>query len=455
MLRLSSPGLILCLCLCLAACAPAAALPAASAPTLAAATLAAAAPAAAATTPAAASSAGPVPTWTAAPQPSATPRPSPSPTPDARRAALTGLLASPHWPGLGLPDDEAARWTAYRDGSVELDPAELAGLDDFLAQWQAWQARLVNILQPPGETVALRAKTFEPGEPGGAAGPAAAQPRQVLYAVNAAAANLPPDAEQLYLLSADRPTPLTLPLAPQIEGLRQAISWDGTAVEYLDRDGRALLRADAALLGVNVSALSYQGQYTAISGYPRFSSVYPEIKARFFLLEKFFGTGQARLLDEAFARLDQEPALAPLKQALFSSEFPVIFYSGGIPQNQDAVGLAGRSGYIEIDSDRLLSGATSTEYLLVMLHEATHLYQFKRNFNLREPCRSEIGSGGYPDGFDDFTAEQLLAALDKNEIGSMHIELWAALQLQAPKALITADRYAIQVSGHGIWSYCP
>jgi hypothetical protein len=176
------------------------------------------------------------------PLPTSLPSPKPEASADPLRQPLQELVASPYWPALGLPPEQITKWPLFASGQAQLPAGERAELQNFLEQWAKWNGWLASARMPTYEKLAFRVRQLKGAQAG---------PRLVLYGLDELSTQKE-GAERIYLPSpVDLAKPKALILAPRIAGLRQQISADGQAVEYIDGEGQPLLAADAFRLWNN------------------------------------------------------------------------------------------------------------------------------------------------------------------------------------------------------------
>jgi hypothetical protein len=226
-----------------------------------------------------------------------------------------------------------------------------------------------------------------------------------------------------------------LVLAPQIEKLRQRISPDGESVHYLNQKGEVVLSADGRALGIGTAheqqldnslrQLYGWSDYGNRAIYPRFRYTLPDVYAGFYALEENLTYNQIVLLRETLQLYDRSE-LAAFKPAIFHDGIAYIFY-----KNIDlASGLTySGTGVIGIDRRDLFGN----KYALasVLAHEGAHVLQggLRDGAACSEVLRREIGDGTIPPGFYGWTAQELLAAVEKLEVGAYHVSLWMLYKL--------------------------
>jgi hypothetical protein len=374
-------------------------------------------------------------TATAAPtaEPSATPLPSPTPT-QSSHEVLAQLSISPDWAGLQLPQDEAARWQAYAEGSAQLNPDEQSAVEEFITCWKSLLALVDKKGAAPSAHLVYRVRTLQ-DEHGGN--------HYVPYALD-------PGTAQIYTtvhsLDEDgKDSGLGLWPAPLIPGMTQQVSADGRMVEYLDSKGRVLLLVDAVRLSGKNEREKFvaerladlygtaQGNSPAMPArkgstpaketfavYPRYHFPVAGVEAGFYGIEKSLTASQVVQLKCALEQFDR-PDMEGLKQGLFHKNF--IFLappSIGGPAGQTFIG----TGVVELDRRYLFSN--KYDLASTLAHEAAHAVQAEAGGD--QSCaallRYEVGNQKVPADFFDWDAEKLLAAIKDGSIGSYHVSAW-------------------------------
>lgn len=360
-----------------------------------------------------------------------TPPPSPTPTPmwlpfanaanvsvDEQRALMNLVIASGKWEQLGLPDPVASRWQAFAGRHGELTSEETRLMAAFLAQWGMLAQLMENSPLENKAQFQFRSQITPDGQAGD---------RISVYLIDRASGS-----PQYLLIVRDglgKPTGL-LP-APQIDGLEQRISPDGAYLEYFDPKGRTVLLADARRLDINdfkekelrdrLEDLYPTTLYFAHVSYPRFYLPAAGIKAGFYGLDESLSATQIIQLNEAFVLYDR-PDLVGLKATFFGPAVSVIVTN----DLGRAVGLTYTgTGVVELDRQDLFGN--KYWIAMVLAHEASHVLQGELPDNAT-PCseieKREIGNHKIPDGFYNWTADELVRAVKDLRIGAYHVSLW-------------------------------
>jgi hypothetical protein len=379
--------------------------------------------------------------------PTHTPRPSATPTPTIdvvafMRDTLLEIMQSPAWQNLQLPINRQTQWVAFASGSSTLDDFEGQQLRDFTAQWrQLHQALEAGYLPANSEPVyKVKEIPVDQGE------------KSILYVADESTL-AEKNEENLYLIA----TPFSekskgLLLAPDIDGFTRQISSDGAFVEYLDQNDEPLLKANARPLNKDNDDeyllkkyldREYTGDnYGIYSIYPRYQCEIPEIASR------FYGIGnltykQILLLKSTFEIFNNEK-FQELKHYVFPDGDEVAFIISRYPHDYAAAqavqrGGNPRKGIILLYTKNLFSNRYETAGSIA--HEAAHIWQGDR-YDCTRPdmvLQEEIGDGTIPADFYNWTVEQLYQGIIHNDIGSYHVSLWMAMQLDA-KNLVDFQR---------------
>ncbi len=365
----------------------------------------------------------------------------PSQTGDPLLPAVQALVASEYWPELNLPAEKAKKWQLYANGEAQLPQNELAGLQDFLAQWDKWSRWLDSARVPSHERLAFRARQLKGALSG---------QKLVLYAIDEIATEKE-GSQRLYLpIPADLARPKAMVLAPRIEGLRQQIDAAGDGVEYIDEGGTALLKVDAFRMWNNVFvdyvAPRYGGSYKIATLYPRYRFFIPGIQAGFFLLDKNLSLKQILFLEQTL-ELYNAAVFEPLKPEFFG-EKKVYVIVESITEIANASGLASE-GIAILDKGDLFH--YKDDLAATIAHEAAHVMQVQSK---TDKCAYEIGDGTIPPGFKEWTAAYLIAAIKEGRIGAEHADLWMFVKLKSGKSVIAQVEDAITNKGKSYWTYC-
>jgi hypothetical protein len=382
-----------------------------------------------------AETATPVPTDTLTPTvtdtPTLTPPPSRTPTQtalpfanaanvsiDEQRTLMNLVIDSGKWKQLGLPEQIASRWQAFAGGQADLTAEETRLMAAFLAQWgeltglveKSWlknkaQFQFRTLITPDAQT----------GD------------HIAVYLIDETSGSL----RYLLIVRDSHENPIGLLFAPEIEGLEERISPDGAYVEYFEPKGRTLLLADARKLDIDdlkekklrdrLEALYPNNNYFAYSSYPRYFLPGDEIQAGFYGLEESLSATQILQLNEAFA-LYNRPDLMVLKSAFFGPPVSVIITN----DLGRAIGLTYTgTGVVEMDRQDLFGN--KYWIAMVLAHEASHVLQGAlpdKAMTCPEIEKREIGNHKIPDGFYNWTADELVQAVKDLRIGAYHVSLW-------------------------------
>lgn len=373
----------------------------------------------------------PTATLTAAPtqKPTVTRPPTltPTATPDPR-LDMAQAIGSAYWADLGLPEALAAKWKAFASGG-ELSAAELQQVDDFLAQWKTFNEDVLKNHVPDDASLALRAQTAEGGQGG---------QMVALYALGTPRKS---QEQSFYLIARDEAgKAVGLVLAPQILEMEQRLSPDGKYVEYVGiGDNRALIYADAYHISGKRSidkVLKEQLEdfyrlnhpYVKASMYPRFFFPVEDVDASFFTVEKNLTRTQLVRMHEAF-ELYARPELKPIKEAMYNANVTVIILERlYIATGLNYIG----TGVIELDRQDLMGNRY--DIAEVLAHEGSHVLQGPMHTSSEEDsCRQriarEVGDKTIATDFSSWTAEQLITAILRRQVGAYHVSLWMMNQL--------------------------
>jgi len=334
---------------------------------------------------------------------------------------------------MGLSEVRITLWMAYAEGKSTLSEAETIVLQDFVARWEKLNMLLGPGTIPKKATPVFRVKEFSDGQ---------GKENVIPYLVDERTIGKA-GVERLFLVV--HPVPEKgkgLVLAPAIDGLKQQVSADGEYVEYVDKRGEVLLKADARHLNredetektfKDVFDTQYsEDNYMTDSSYPRFYFLIPEIGSSFFNLGSMT-LNQILLLKSTFEIYDK-PKLAALKSYIFPKGDDVVFFlsrEDTAHAAASAIGLGGepRKGIIILFTKNLFDNRYYTAGSLA--HEASHIWQGKPEGCDNIPARRklEIGNGSVPFGFTNWTAAQLVNGIEMELIGSYNVSLWVAYQL--------------------------
>lgn len=378
-------------------------------------------------------SATPTPAFTATPRPTATRTLTPTPDQVALlRSALEQAVASTYWSGLNLSEERQAAWQDFAAGKASLPPEEFALLEELLDLLEPYLARLPEGVLPKDAQPALRLASFstESGE------------RLVPYLVDESS---PGAAGEESLFLPIRPTEDGLPafmIAPQISGLTQHISQDGRYVEYLDPDGKWVLRADARRLDIDqegdyITNLMLDPEYPAGLNtveyvYPRFRLNIPDIETSFYAVEHLT-TQQISLLKHTLEVFNQ-PEIEGFKPLIFSANDNITYVVSRIPHGFNAAEAIGYTanpprGVTTLYSRNLFDNRYMTAASIA--HEAAHVWQGETPKCEKLEARRimEIGNQTIPEDFDDWTPQQLYLGIVRKQIGAYHVSLWVLRKL--------------------------
>jgi hypothetical protein len=358
----------------------------------------------------------------------------PKPQPPSLSESLLQIVESDDWQTLGMDPDQAARWERFaRSGDRLSSEEENQYVQNFVQQWELVNVAAEHMVVPDDVRPALRVMILE-HEIGGA--------EPVLYA--AVANGFAPEGEQqLYLIALDAEgEPVGLLAAPVITGLRQQISVDGRYVEYVDAARNVhLLSADArqltgeghreeTLLEMLGEVYTNLSSYTRSKLYPRYTFPIQGVESSFYTVETLLTHLQIVQMNEAFQLLSR-PEFAPLKDAIFTQDTTVtIIEHADLYAGLTVLG----SGVMQLDRRDLLGD----KYILasVLIHEGAHILQPVPKGSAASSAnacnlalRMEIGDRKIPEGFFDWTAEQILEGIDSQEIGAYHAGFWVLEQI--------------------------
>jgi hypothetical protein len=190
----------------------------------------------------------------------------------------------------------------------------------------------------------------------------------------------------------------------------------------------------------------YGGSYKAAYLFPRFRFYVPGVEAGFFLLDKSLTLDQIVFLKNTL-ELYNAPALKPLKSRFFAEQKTYVVVAT-ITAVSNASGLAS-AGVAVLDRGDLFDN--ENDLAATIAHEAAHVMQVMSN---TDKCAYEIGNGTIPDGFKEWTADQLVSAIEKGQIGAKHVDLWVYVKLGSEKTIIKDTEEAITSKGKFYWDYC-
>jgi len=374
------------------------------------------------------------------PQPtsSATPSPAPTETQDPIRALLAELVNSSDWPISDLPESLVQEWQASLSGEQQLSEDTTKILKSFLEEWKRWSTNRAGISNTPDQNIVLKVRMIEDLDE---------ISKPVIYAIDPKTSESP-GGEQIYLIQHPVDSPITgLMLALTLEGFKQQISPDGQFVQYVSTTDRVVLLAEAQYIVkykdeklFNILS-RYYPKNKPHSAFPRYRFPMAGMEASFYYLERELNSTQIISLFETLS-LFQRPKLDELIPVILGADRRYLI----LEELKNAAGSE-YANIIRLNRKDLFGDNITLAG--VISHEAAHTIQPSPML-----CRGEIGLGLIPNGFFDWNAAQLLEALKKMEIGSVHFELWVLYRLGASQDLIDWHRQQIQAKGRGFWDYC-
>jgi hypothetical protein len=344
------------------------------------------------------------------------------------RKPLLEVIASMYWQKLGLPKEIMEAWQGYADGSDNLTTNQIGVLDKFLFQWYRLNNLATQNLVPSDATLGFRVKEFQ-GNKG--------EMFFTIYAVDEVI-TAKEGQERLFLVAhSTLGMRQALVLAPRVDRLTQQISPDGDFINYIDGNGEVILVADGRPLNTDSSlyfrlkesldaVYKLNSIYSMATIYPRFRYPFPGMDAGFYAIDESLTYPQIILLKETLALFDR-PEFKALRTALFNSRiaYLIIERIGGA-----AAGVTFTGTSVVVFDRRYLFG---DKYVLasVVAHEASHVLQgaLSKSGGCVEMLRREIGDKTIPEGFYDWTADQLIQAIKGSQIGAYHVSLWMLYRL--------------------------
>lgn len=330
--------------------------------------------------------------------PTATTRPTemPTPTADVLGEQLAGAPWE-QWQNAGVPVEDLQRWQA---GASGLSEAERATAADFVAQWTMFN-QLKKSTAIPGDVVfELRVSQLQDDD---------GNERLSVYAVDGVSG-------RLYGFRHDRRDVARkggLVLMPEITGLQQRWSSDREWVEYIDAQGQLIMRGDAISGGVKLQNAWEKAGYTQPEirgGVPRY--FLPGLQSEFSGLERLSASQRQTLIDSfVLARTEH-----PLIYQLMDQNYYII--------TTDTDGGARGGVVIRLNQGVFRDGpVVAMEY---EAHESAHAAEFRQGIYCdnqeKNSLEQEIGDGTIPEGFYDWSEEELIQNLPN--LGAYHVSLW-------------------------------
>jgi len=224
--------------------------------------------------------------------------------------------------------------------------------------------------------------------------------------------------------------------APKLDGLKPRMSADGQYVEYIDPSGQVVLTADARALSRDsasekelmdkLNGLYSNNEYVKKSIYPEYHYALPGADAIFYGLDQTISYNQFLLLKETLD-LFNRPVFESMKSQFFGDgkAFLVVDKIGGSAAGVTFTG----TGVVELDRKDLFSNKYNMAS--VIAHEASHVIQgpLADNYTCEDLLHREIGTGAIPDGFYNWTSDDLIQAIKDSKIGAYHVTLWVLYKL--------------------------
>ena len=252
--------------------------------------------------------------------------------------------------------------------------------------------------------------------------------------------------ENLFLFRSDKTgNHAALILAPRIDSLSQRISQGCEYVEYYDKAGKTIIRADGYLeenqLVVNIlSSAGYKLEESGAVEIPRY--FYEDIDASFFLMETLTAPQILKIQDifQVYNKYDQ---LSPLVEYIHGREKRYIFsdeiygkYAGLAVGHSEGVLIIYPATYDTMRSFNYMVG--------VLAHEGLGHYQTANQCEGMTAGAKpwEIGDMTIPEGFFNWSAEELIenylnSGYPCGTLGAYHVSLWVETMLWR----ITGDKY--------------
>ena len=319
------------------------------------------------------------------------------------------MLASLDWVEVGLSQARLEKWQVYADNRLEdLEPGEIDEIEGFVMRWEKFQRLLEESFIPERVKPAFRVE--EPSDPD-----SGDQMPPILFIVDE---NYTTKEEQrLFLIARDASQDgIALVLATEIEGLVQRISPDGEYVEYVDEKDRLLLKADANAEIKSESEETYQ------MGIPRY--FFEGMQASLYGLESI-SLLQIRWTRDAFNIFFNNPKYDAFEPYIWGAD-----NNYAIDRSlEEFAGVA--SSVTRMSRINPKNVGNLLYFASTIAHEAAHQIQFlKWDSDHQTQCRLEIGDGTIPQNFWNWTAEEIITALESDQpIGAYHISAWMLNQL--------------------------
>jgi hypothetical protein len=173
-------------------------------------------------------------------------------------------------------------------------------------------------------------------------------------------------------------------------------------------------------LGKTLKSLYGWSDFANNNIYPRYHYALPGVEASFYALEENLSYNQIVLLRETLELFDR-PWLEAFKPAIFNAKNAFVIYD----QIDIASGITySGTGVIGIDRRDLFGN----KYVLasVLAHEGAHVIQGELgdDATCNDVLWREIGDRTIPPGFLNWTAEELLQAVEDTQVGAYHVSLW-------------------------------
>jgi hypothetical protein len=319
------------------------------------------------------------------------------------------MLAALDWVEVGLSQVMLEKWQVYADTHLEdLEPGEIDEIEGFVMRWEKFQRLLEQSFIPEQVEPAFRVK--EPIDPD-----SGDQMLPILFVVDENYSTN--GGQRLFLISRDASQGgIALVLAPEIEGLVQRISSDGAFVEYVDEKDRLLLKADANAEIKSESEETYQ------LGTPRY--FFEGMEASLYGLESI-SLLQIRWTRDAFNIFVKDPRYGAFEPYIWGADNNYTIDRS----LEEFAGIASSTTRMSRINPKNVGNLLY--FASTIAHEAAHQIQFlKWDPDHQTQCRLEIGNGTIPQNFWNWTAEEIITALESDQpIGAYHISAWVLYQL--------------------------